>query len=476
MKPTFKTYLTEKLVSKTLIKTIEGSDLVRIGFEFECVVPKTYFEEKGYKISADLKNAPVNGQKGVEAFAFYAKALANEMHNELKLEMNVNADYHSKAKSMTKWTLEPDISISQGKKGFGVEIVSPPLVIAEALEQLEALFDFFKKYKIETNDTTGLHVNMSVKGVEELNFLKLVMLGGFNFKSKTWKRDDNIYAQSNFDPIAHIDSGDNDLTLIDKRRLKAGIDNQDMVKIEDVIKTFLISNEKYTQVNDSNFKQKKYIEFRIAGGKDYHTFIDLIKHDVFDYASALVIAANEDLYKKEYYAKLMNMAHKLLSLDDERSVKATKDMPEKYKPSIEKFKKLKSSLATIKKQTTSVKFKEHIDEMFNDWLSPENMFNGKGSAMVLDRYNVSNISDAAVAALFSYLYSAEKKNAKISDAAEKWFLILFSTIAGIHTFAKGTVLEDLKHSQKKFARTFIDKKEGQQNKEFYNTLIKKVIE
>ena len=78
-------------------------------------------------------------------------------------EVTVFKRYHEHKKNMTDWYIEPDGSLEGNNDGDGTaEVVSPPLPAKDAVQALKNFFALAAQHKIYTNESTGLHINVSI--------------------------------------------------------------------------------------------------------------------------------------------------------------------------------------------------------------------------------------------------------------------------------------------------------------------------
>ena len=80
----------------------------------------------------------------------------------------------------------------------GYELVSPVMPLDEAIDQLGKLFDWIEEQDgdIYTNDSTGLHMNISVPQGNDIDYTKLVLFSGDKYILDKYNRLSNNYADS----------------------------------------------------------------------------------------------------------------------------------------------------------------------------------------------------------------------------------------------------------------------------------------
>ncbi len=226
-------------------------------------------------------------------------------------EVQASNNYHSRSvvrPSATKlhYVVEPDGSLeADDDNDGGLEFVSPALPIDELLSDLKKVKAWADKTGCYTNDSTGLHINVSVPkwqgDLSKLDYVKLAILMGDEYVLQEFGRQGNTYAKS---------------------ALKIVKDNirqrpEDVKRLLDTMKEHLNtsaaklvhsgSTNKYTSVNTKD----GYIEFRSPGGDWLNDNFDKIESTLLRFVVAMDAAVDETKYKEEYAKKL----YKLLAGD-----------------------------------------------------------------------------------------------------------------------------------------------------------------
>lgn len=196
------------------------------------------------------------------------------------------------------WLVVPDGSIEPDDQGVGAEINSPPQKLSKALADLKTMFKWMSANSIETNESTGLHINISMPGIQNADLVKLVLFMGDKFVLKQFNRLNSTFTRSQAKSIMDNVSG--------KGRLPR--EAKEMVAIA----REALSNEKYSSVHIEKLKHG-YLEFRIAGGVGYHLKYDLIRDTVLRFVSALELAVDPAAERQEYLKKLS----KILAIGEE---------------------------------------------------------------------------------------------------------------------------------------------------------------
>ena len=237
---------------------------------------------------------------------------ADSFSNAIGKEVQASDNYHSRSitrPSATElhYVVEPDGSLeADDDNDGGLEFVSPALPIDELLDDLKKVKVWADKFGCYTNDSTGLHINVSVPkwqgDLQNLDYVKLAILMGDEYVLENFGRSGNTYAKS---------------------ALKIVRDNitqrpEDVKRLLDTMKEHLNtsaaklihsgSTSKYTSVNTKD----GYIEFRSPGGDWLNENFDKIESTLLRFVVAMDAAVDETKYKEEYAKKL----YKLLAGND----------------------------------------------------------------------------------------------------------------------------------------------------------------
>ena len=220
---------------------------------------------------------------------------SSELLQELPFEFVDRQDY-------TKWQITSDSSLSNGN---GVEIVSPVMNIPEALSTMGLMFNFIDKNGF-TDDTCGLHVNMSYRGklIRDLDILKVAM---FMDEGLVWKyfpdRENNHYARSMYDAILHGSTTSMDTAYF---RLYGSLTET----IDAIKRDIYVNAVKYrginrivSAMNDSSDR----IEFRYLGGESYQKKFAEVQTSILNFGQLLNLGFNPELKKQEYILKLLRV-------------------------------------------------------------------------------------------------------------------------------------------------------------------------
>jgi Putative amidoligase enzyme len=233
--------------------------------------------------------------------------VAADFENAIGRDVRASDNYHSgstirPSPTQIRYVVEPDGSLEPDNSGDrGLEFVSPPLPIDEILSDLNKVKKWAKEYGCYTNDSTGLHINISVPNYsrENLDFVKLALLMGDKYVLDAFGRAGNTYAKSAFDIVKRIvrDQPEEAAKLLDK--MKGNLDQLATKAIHSG------ATSKYTSINVKD----GHIEFRSPGGDWLDENFDQIENTLLRFTVAMSAALDPEMYRQEYLTKL----YKLLS-------------------------------------------------------------------------------------------------------------------------------------------------------------------
>ena len=386
---TFKQYLSEKAMNRGVFTSaIERLGDAKLGFELEMWVT----ENSDFLIVKD--------DAYIGDFQKTAKMAQKSLEDYLGVDVVVG-------ESETKWKIVPDGSVQGGDNGVGIEVVSPPLPVQDALDDLKSCFRWMSKNGMETNSTTGIHLNLSIPDLKsKLDPLKLILFMGEKHLLQSYAREANTYAKEHMDDlITGIKNGGR----IPKTAWKLH-----------AMATAALKAEKYRTVNLSKLEQG-YLEFRTGGNEDYHKKYSQIESDVGRFLTLLELACNPDDDKNEYLKKLAKLFN---------SASAAKTTPP---PGYYTTSKPGSLEALIGSSTLNLfKAKIHGEQYDSATDRLRQLMDTTGHA--IDSGKIEEVSVKAIAE-FKVWYSKLQKNVpdvlkKIRDGADA------DEIKNINTFAK----------------------------------------
>jgi hypothetical protein len=171
--------------------------------------------------------------------------------------------------------------------------------IDEMITDFNKVVAWAKKTGCYTNDSTGLHINVSVPDFsrEKLDYVKLALLLGDEYVLSEFDREGNTFCKSALKQVKDNirENPDNAKKLLDG--MKEGL--------SDIASKLVHSGatHKYTSINTKD----GYIEFRSPGGDWLDTDIPKIENTLLRFVVALDAAVDPQKYRKEYLTKLYKL-------------------------------------------------------------------------------------------------------------------------------------------------------------------------
>jgi hypothetical protein len=223
--------------------------------------------------------------------------IADDFGRAIGRPVNAASSYHGGRREAGHYVVEPDGSLQGDDGEKGLEFVSPVLTVPEMLEDIDKVAKWAGRAGAYTNDSTGLHINVSVPDQKNLDYVKLAMFLGDEYILKQFGREGNTYCKSALQKI-RIQAGSNpDRVTEMMRQFQNGL-NQLASKM---IHTG--STEKFTSINN----REGWIEFRSPGGDwlgEYATGENKVTNTLLRAVVALDVATKPEAFKQEYYKKL----------------------------------------------------------------------------------------------------------------------------------------------------------------------------
>jgi hypothetical protein len=233
-------------------------------------------------------------------------SIGDSLHNAVDMPVKVSSNYHQAVRKEGQWIVEPDTSLEpDDREDFGLEIVSPPLPLEQALEKLQAVTDWANdssEGNAYTNSSTGLHMGVSVpfKG-GDVDYLKLILFLGDEYVLKSFGREANTYCKSAMSKF--------------KENIKGGrADPMGVIKLMQSGLLELAHKEIQKGVGDGKYTsahiQKGYIEFRSPGGDwlaEESADPAKLQSTMLRFARAMSLAANPAEERREYAKKLYKL-------------------------------------------------------------------------------------------------------------------------------------------------------------------------
>jgi len=226
--------------------------------------------------------------------------IGDEFSRMIGKPVNTSERYHGARREAGHYVVEPDGSLEpDDSSDGGLEFVSPPMPIDEMITDFNKVVAWAKKTGCYTNDSTGLHINVSVPDFsrEKLDYVKLALLLGDEYILKEFDREGNTFCKSALKQVKDNirENPANAKKLLDG--MKDGL--------SDIASKLVHSGatHKYTSINTKD----GYIEFRSPGGDWLDTDIPKIENTLLRFVVALDAAVDPQKYRKEYLKKLYKL-------------------------------------------------------------------------------------------------------------------------------------------------------------------------
>lgn len=218
----------------------------------------------------------------------------------------------------TQYAIAQDGSIDVGKDPSAVqlEIVSPYMPLDQMTKQFVNIRQFAKTYNCTTNESTGLHINVSLpnRSRSSLDYMKLVLLLGDRWVLDAYDRLNSKkgqhYAASAFDKIREYALETKpDATLEYLEKISKNFSTLMSQKFQ---RDLDINLNKYVSANLRATYDFVFIEFRSPGGDWLNEDLGKIAATVRRFVVALDAACDPNKYKSEYLKKLYQLLSQAL--------------------------------------------------------------------------------------------------------------------------------------------------------------------
>lgn len=239
------------------------------------------------------REAPAGGTVSIDQ-------VAEDFKEAIGRPVNASARYHGGTREAGKYVVEPDSSLEpDDADDGGLEFVSPPLPLDEMLSDLEKVAKWASRVGAYTNDSTGLHMNVSVPNFDQdrLDYVKLAIFLGDEYVLDQFGRAGNTYCKSAMAQIKDTAKTNPDKVQTMLRQMQGNLS----AMASKIVHTGQTS--KYTSINTKT----GYIEFRSPGGDwlgEYAADPGKITNTLLRFVVALDIAMKPELYRQEYMKKL----------------------------------------------------------------------------------------------------------------------------------------------------------------------------
>ena len=253
--------------------------------------------------------------------------VADELSEVLGMKVVASYSYHGTTRKPGQFIIEPDSSLSpDNSEDAGLEIISPPMPIPEAMEKLNQVIEWAQAKGCYTNTSTGLHMGVSLPGQKSfaeaegdevesapvaekpIDFMKLALFLGDQHVLKEFGRQANHYCSSSLKKMKEKKWSPQQIATA-MEKMRGNLINLAYKDLAD-----------RSPGRDSINMKDNYVEFRGAGGdylsKESDQGMDFLENTLLRYVQALAIAGDPNAYRQEYAKKL----YKLISPEGDNTL------------------------------------------------------------------------------------------------------------------------------------------------------------
>ena len=245
-------------------------------------------------------------------------SVADDLSNAIGMPVKASYSYHGATRKPGEFIIEPDGSLSADSyEDGGLEIISPPMPIAQAMEKLNQVIEWAQEKGCYTNSTTGLHMGVSLPGQKSfaeaegddvesapvaekpIDFMKLALFLGDQHVLKEFGRQANSYCASTLKKLKEKRWSPQQIATA-MEKMRGNLINLAYKDLAD-----------RSPGRDSINMKDNYVEFRGAGGdylsRESDEGMDFLENTLLRYVQALAIAGDPNAYRDEYAKKLYKL-------------------------------------------------------------------------------------------------------------------------------------------------------------------------
>lgn len=245
-------------------------------------------------------------------------SVADDLSNAIGMPVKASYSYHGATRKPGEFIIEPDGSLSADSyEDGGLEIISPPMPIAQAMEKLNQVIEWAQEKGCYTNSTTGLHMGVSLPGQKSfaeaegddvesapvaekpIDFMKLALFLGDQHVLKEFGRQANSYCASTLKKLKEKRWSPQQIATA-MEKMRGNLINLAYKDLAD-----------RSPGRDSINMKDNYVEFRGAGGdylsRESNEGMDFLENTLLRYVQALAIAGDPNAYRDEYAKKLYKL-------------------------------------------------------------------------------------------------------------------------------------------------------------------------
>ena len=255
------------------------------------------------------------------------ESVADDLSEAIGMKVVASYSYHGATRKPGEFIIEPDSSLNpDGSEDAGLEIISPPMPIAQAMEKLNQVIEWAQARGCYTNSSTGLHMGVSLPGQKSfaeaegddaesvpatekpIDFMKLALFLGDQHVLKEFGRSANSYCRSSLEKLKEKRWSPQQIATA-MEKMRGNLINLAYKDLAD-----------RSPGRDSINMKDNYVEFRGAGGdylsRESDEGMDFLENTLLRYVQALAIAGDPTAYRDEYAKKL----YKLISPEGDNTL------------------------------------------------------------------------------------------------------------------------------------------------------------
>lgn len=239
-------------------------------------------------------------------------AKLNSKYKQVRVSLDYQGGKPRSGQRQDYWRVEPDSTIES--PGAPAEIVSPVYDSPrEMIEEMRQLFDWIQGEGAETNQSTGLHVTMSMSDPKYrsrgINGVKMAVMLGDQYLLKQFDRLGNRFTQSQLERLRVAARGMTQTSNFESlEQIQQMLMDRGGISMD---KMYSINIKTDTENTEGNM----LVEFRIAGGGDYFDQEEQVQDAVVRYATVMQMGYDPDAYRREYATKLFRLIDRATSID-----------------------------------------------------------------------------------------------------------------------------------------------------------------
>jgi hypothetical protein len=185
-------------------------------------------------------------------------------------------------KGWEEWQLGRDDSIRHPEGFFPYEISSAVMPLEKGMDKLSDMLKWMQDIHVHTNNTTGIHINLSWEDPEKMkkmDQLKLVLFLNEDEILRQFQRSRNGFCQGH------------------QGVLRYKCFNGEITTREQLDSELLYEKDMFVNLSKT---EDGYLEFRAMGNRNYHRRFDEIEENVAHFVECMELACRPRARKKEF--------------------------------------------------------------------------------------------------------------------------------------------------------------------------------